>query len=118
MAAVTVFACSHVFNNFGSLLADLQVESQALITKLSEQDNPYAIIASWVGTALLSLLLLLVWWPSAGGTRALETVSLRFAVFECVYSVLIFIDCRTNPSGATELRHGMLRQKATGKMVR
>lgn len=86
MGAVTVFAYWHVFNSLGSLLADLQVESQALITKLSEQDNPYAIIASWVGTALLSLL---VCWPSAGGTQALETVSLRFAVAEYVYSVLV-----------------------------
>lgn len=27
----------------------MQVESQVLIAKLSEQDNPYGIIASWVG---------------------------------------------------------------------
>lgn len=31
------------------VLLSVQVESQILVQKLSEQDNPYAIIASWVG---------------------------------------------------------------------
>lgn len=86
VAAVAVSASRHVFNDFCSPLADLQVESQALITKLSEQDNPYAIIASWVGTALL---LLRSFWPSAAGTQALETGSSRFAVVDYVYSSVL-----------------------------
>lgn len=49
----------------------MQIESQVLIAKLSEQDNPYGIIASWVSA----------WLRQIGGVVCCELQG--FVVFFC-----------------------------------